>query len=161
MTPRTLGGEHSLALRCQRSIDGKRKRRWRRRPQKLADSLEAGKVHRFPVRAVADGRAYQHFLERRIQAVPMQRAPIAKPERPERRHVGVSNRVVDLLTELTKLERVERIDTAAAPVGPRVHPGKFLAMTNQRLTRARNQEEAVRERLGPRQAGHLDRKSVV
>src|SRR5687768_8342956 len=149
MTPRTLGGEDSLALRCQRSIDGKRKGRWRGRPQPLADALEAGKVHRFPARAVADGRAYQHFLERRIQAVPMQRAPIAKPERPERRHVGISNRVVDLLTELTKLERVERIDSATAPIRPRVHPRKFLAMTNERLARAWNHEEAVRERLGP------------
>src|SRR5687767_13718746 len=116
MTPRTLGGEDSLALRCQRSIDGKRKGRWRGRPQPLADALEAGKVHRFPARAVTDGRADQHLLERRIQAVPMHRAPIAKPARPERRSAEVANRAVYILTELTISARAERTDPAAAPV---------------------------------------------
>ena len=85
----------------------------------------------------------------------MQRASIAESQRPQRRHVGVANRVVDLLAQLTKLERVERIDPAAAPVGPRVHPRKLLTMTKQGLTSARNHEEPVLERLGPREVGHL------
>ena len=80
----------------------------------LAEALELDRLERG---AVADGRADQQLVQRRVQAVPVQGRAVAQRQAPERGHVGVADGVVRLLLELADFQRIERIDAAATPVG--------------------------------------------
>ena len=58
--------------------------------------------------------------------------------------------------ELAVLERVERIDPAAAPVGPLVHPGELFPVPHAARVRVPGiSSDPVRQRLGPRQLPDL------
>ena len=156
---------HAGAGLRQRTIDRVGILRHRRLQQVVGDAAQArarARIGVVPARQVAidpllrgavPQRRRQHDLAQVVvQAVPVIRLPVAALERPHRHHVGVADGGVDRLLQHPELHRVERIDPAAAPVGPRPHPAFLgVALPEQLAARRGDDGEPVEQPIHQRE----------